>query len=75
MGIEKRTPVAEAVSAAIYGTANPVPFVGRFISQAPAVNEKLPLLAKVTSLKTLIWTGVKFSRPCGTQATIFARES
>jgi hypothetical protein len=35
-----------------------VPFVGRFISQAPAVNEGLPVMAKVTNLKKLIWTGL-----------------
>jgi hypothetical protein len=57
--LEKRTSVAEAVKSRLfYGTAKPVPFVGRFISQAPAVNEKLPVLAKVTNLKKLIWTGL-----------------
>ena len=35
-----------------------MPFVVRFISQAPAVNERLPVLAKVTNLKKLIWTGL-----------------
>jgi hypothetical protein len=34
-------------------TAKPVPFVGRFTSQAPAVKERLPVLAK-----KLIWTGL-----------------
>jgi hypothetical protein len=44
--------VAEAVKRRlIYGTAKPVPFVGRFISRAPAVNERLPLLTKSDQLE------------------------
>jgi hypothetical protein len=39
-------------------TAEPVPFVGRFIPQAPAINEKLNVPAELFKLKRLIWAGL-----------------
>jgi hypothetical protein len=39
-----------------------VPFVGRFIPQAPAVNEKPPVPAELFQLKSLIWTDLPGSR-------------
>jgi hypothetical protein len=49
------TPVFITLGAQAHGdTAEPVPFVGRFIPQASVVNEKRPVLAKLTNLKRLI---------------------